>query len=218
VRRVVKVGGSLLGDPPRLRDLLAGLAEGVEGACVIVPGGGPDADAVRAAQGREGFSDAEAHRRALDAMGRTAERFRAMEGRLVVCRAPWESEHLTGEGTESPSPRLRGDGRAPAARRALETTTALVWNPSLLRAGHPEIPETWDVTSDSLALWLATRMNAPVCTLLKFADAPAGAAPEDLARSGLCDAAFPAFARRYRGAIVIQGPTGPVPVLTRRAA
>jgi aspartokinase-like uncharacterized kinase len=219
VRRVVKVGGSLLGDPPRLRNLLARLADGAEGACVIVPGGGPDADAVRVAQSREGFSDAEAHRRALDAMGRTAERFRAMEGRLVVSHAPWAVEPLTGDGevAEALSPKA-GRGDDAAARRPPEETTALVWNPSLLRAGHPDIPETWDVTSDSLALWLATRMNAPVCTLVKSADAPAGAAPEALARAGLCDAAFPAFARRYRGAIVIQGPAGPVPVLTRRAA
>jgi aspartokinase-like uncharacterized kinase len=229
VRRVIKVGGSLLGDPPRLRDVLARLADGAEGPCVIVPGGGPDADAVRAGQALEGFSDAEAHRRALDAMGRTAERFRAIEGRLVLSDTPWELESSAEQGTGFPSPRSRGEAHRPpvvpvgsaraAAQEDLDKATALVWNPALLRDGHPDIPETWDVTSDSLALWLATRMDAPACILVKSADAPAGASPEDLVRSGLCDAAFPAFARCYRGAIAIRGPAGPpVPVLARRAA
>lgn len=192
MRRVVKVGGSLLADRPRLRDLLAALAEGQHGPCVIVPGGGPDADAVRAAQEVEGFSDADAHRRALDAMGRTGERFRAIESRLVPCRAPWDP--------------------------AVNTATALLWDPVLLRGGHPDIPETWDVTSDSLALWLATRMGAPACILVKSADAAPGLDAAALARTGLVDVAFPAFARSYEGTIAIWGPAGPAPVLDRRAA
>ena len=190
MRRVVKVGGSLLADPRRLRDLLAALADGRHGPCVIVPGGGPDADAVRAAQVAEGFSDAEAHRRALDAMGHTARRLRAIEDRLVPSLAPWE----------------------------VDPATALVWDPALLRAGHPDIPETWDVTSDSLALWLAARMGAPACILVKSADAAPGLDAAALSRDGLVDAAFPAFARSYPGIIAVWGPGGPVPVPRLRAA
>lgn len=189
MREVVKVGGSLLADAPRLRAVLAGLAE--RGRCVVVPGGGPDADAVRADQAREGFSDAEAHRRALGAMGRTAARFLALAPHLALSLAPWDEA-----GTE----------------------TALVWDPALLSEGHPDIPETWDVTSDSLALWLAARIGAPTCTLVKSADAPPGCDVDALSRLGLVDAAFPAFARCFRGAIVIDGPGGPVPIPGRRAA
>ena len=189
MREVVKVGGSLLADGPRLRGVLARLATG--GRCVVVPGGGRDADAVRAAQAREGFSDAEAHRRALGAMGRTAARFVAIEPRLATSLAPWDEA---------------GDA------------TTLVWDPALLRGGHPDIPETWDVTSDSLALWLAARIDAPACTLVKSADAPADRDADALSRLGLVDAAFPAFARCFRGAIVIDGPGGPVRIPGRRAA
>lgn len=188
MRAVVKVGGSLLADGPRLRAVLTDCAGR---PCVIVPGGGPDADAVRRAQAAEGFPDVEAHRRALDAMGHTAERFRAIAPSLVISQAPWDDQ---------------------------ATGPALVWDPALLREGHPDIPETWDVTSDSLALWLAARIGAPSCTLVKSADAPPGCDPGSLARSGLVDAAFPLFARSFRGAIVILGPNGPVPVLSRRAA
>ncbi len=192
MRRVVKVGGSLQADPVRLRRLLADLAEGAHGACVIVPGGGSDADAVRAAQPAEGFDDAEAHRRALDAMGRMAGTFRRIEPRLVASLAPWNDR-----------------GRPEAA---------LVWDPALLRAGHSDIPETWDVTSDSLALWLAARIGAPACILVKSADAQPDLDPAAHARTGLVDAAFPAFARSFPGTIAIWGPAGPVPVLDRRAA
>lgn len=187
----MKVGGSLLGDGERLRRVLAGLADGNEGPCIVVPGGGPDADAVRAAQCEEGFSDAEAHRRALDAMSGTASRFRAIEPRLAPTQSPW-------------------DGVA--------TETALVWDPADLKGGHPDIPETWDVTSDSLALWLATRMRAPACFLVKSIEAAPGLDAEALSASGLVDAAFPAFARYFSGTIAIRGPGGTIPIQRRRAA
>ncbi len=178
---VVKLGGSLLADPARLRARLAQLAAGAAGPCLIVPGGGPFAEAVRTAQAALGFGDALAHRLALDAMGRMAEVFRAIEPGLEIFA------------TVLPSSAGEGSG-------------ARVWDPCALRAGHPDIPESWAVTSDSLALWLARETGARACILVKSADAPAGSGPADWARLGLVDAAFPAFAARYPGTIRIEGP------------
>ncbi|MET7242592.1 uridylate kinase [Methylobacterium sp. EM32] len=180
---VVKIGGSLAADRVRLRRLLGGLADGAEGPAVIVPGGGALADAVRATQAALGFPDPLAHRLALDAMAGMARIFAALEPRLVV--------------TQDPGGSLAA-GRMPA------------WDPSAL-GGHPEIPESWDVTSDSLALWLATRLAARTCLLVKSADPPPGAGPADLARTGLVDAAFPGFASRFPGRIVLRGPGGDRP-------
>lgn len=180
---VVKVGGSLLSDAPRLRGVLVGLAEGRDGPCVVVPGGGPFAEAVRTSQAALGFGDALAHRLALDAMGRVAEIFSEFEPRLRIA--------TTGD----------------AAWAILARGGVPVWDPVILKAGHPDIPETWAVTSDSLAVWLATHWRAPRCVLVKSALVPIGARPEDLARLGLVDAAFPAFAARYAGAIVLRGPS-----------
>ncbi|KQP32977.1 uridylate kinase [Methylobacterium sp. Leaf100] len=179
---VVKVGGSLLSDAGRLRAVLAGLAEGRDGPCVVVPGGGPFAEAVRTSQAALGFGDALAHRLALDAMGRMAEIFSAFEPRLAIATT-WD-----------------------AASAILARGGVPVWDPITLKAGHPDIPETWDVTSDSLAVWLATQWNAPRCVLVKSALVPMGASFEDLASLGLVDAAFPAFAARYTGAVVLRGP------------
>lgn len=178
---VVKVGGSLVGDRARLRRLLGALADEDEGPVVIVPGGGALADAVRATQAALGFPDPLAHRLALDAMAGMARIFAALEPRLAV--------------TENP-----GDTRVAGS--------VPVWNPSALKGGHPEIPESWDVTSDSLALWLATRLGAATCLLVKSADSPPGAGVVDLARTGLIDAAFPGFAARFPGRIVLRGPGG----------
>jgi aspartokinase-like uncharacterized kinase len=191
VTAVVKVGGSLEADPHRRRALLTALADGLLGRCIVVPGGGTFAGAVRAAQAREGFSDAEAHRRALDAMSDAAGIFRGIEPRLMQSLEPW---------TEA----------APALVR--------VWNPRRLRAGHPDIPETWDVTSDSLALWLAAQVQAERCVLVKSVDAPGHHDATALARVGLVDAAFPDFAARYGGPIEIWGPTEKVTLALRNAA
>jgi aspartokinase-like uncharacterized kinase len=184
---VVKLGGSLVADAPRLRACLARLAGGAEGPCVVVPGGGPLAEAVRSVQAALGFSDALAHRLALDAMGRMAAILSDLEPRLVPARDPGAVAALLAA------------GQVP------------VWDPVALRDGHPDIPETWDVTSDSLALWLAAAIGAPRCCLVKSADRPAGTDWADLARSGLVDAAFPAFAARYAGRIEILGPGAAYP-------
>ncbi|WP_430913585.1 uridylate kinase [Methylobacterium sp. sgz302541] len=174
---VVKVGGSLLAAPERLRAVLRACAEGREGACILVPGGGPFADAVRNAQADLGFSDALAHRLALDAMGRMAEIFCDLEPRLRVLCDP-----------------------------ASMGGVAAIWDPAALKTGRPDIPERWDVTSDSLALWLAAEIGAATCLLLKSVDAPQGAGTDALSRLGLVDAAFPAFAARFSGRILLRGP------------
>lgn len=179
LRNIVKVGGSLSADPARLRAVLAGLAAGAEGPCIVVPGGGPFADAVRRAQAARGFDDARAHRLALDAMGRMAGVFGRIEPRLTVVQS---------------LDALAGFPGVP------------VWDPAALKAGRPGIPEAWSVTSDSLALWLATHLHAPRCVLVKSRGRPAGASLADLARDGLVDAAFPGFAAAFPGEIVIRGP------------
>ncbi|KMO44747.1 uridylate kinase [Methylobacterium tarhaniae] len=178
---VVKVGGSLVADRARLCRLLGALADGADGRVVVVPGGGGLADAVRAAQGALGFPDPFAHRLALDAMAGMARIFAALEPRLTVTQDPAQ---------------LLAAGAVP------------VWDPSALKAGRPEIPESWDVTSDSLALWLAARLGAQACLLVKSVDARPGAGPAELARLGFVDAALPGFAARFPGAIVLRGPGG----------
>jgi 5-(aminomethyl)-3-furanmethanol phosphate kinase len=179
---VVKIGGSLLGSP-RLNPLLAAIVDARPARAVVVPGGGPFADAVRETQAAMGFSDALAHRLALDAMGQVAA--------ILADRHP---AFAVAAGADEIAARS-GAGRVP------------VWHPRDIRSGRPDVPETWAVTSDSLAAWLATEIGADRLVLVKSVDASPGASPRDLAEAEIVDAAFPAFASRFGGTVTVIGPS-----------
>lgn len=178
---IVKIGGSLTrGAAPRR--LLARLA--AEPGLVVVPGGGALADQVRALQPQLGLSDAAAHRMALLAMEQMAHAMLDLEPRLQP-------------------------GRTPAELAAAAMRGAALWFPAAMTLGHADIPESWDITSDSLALWLAAEMGAERLVLVKApgapVPAPSGARAADMAAwtaTGLVDAAFATMAVRFTGDIL----------------
>jgi aspartokinase-like uncharacterized kinase len=145
---VVKIGGGLLAAGL----LPAACAEALALGAVVVPGGGPFADAVRAVDARVGLPDAVAHRLALVAM----DQFGAVLAQLGV---------------------------APIG--AVATF-----------ADRPDIPESWDVTSDSLAVLHAAAIGAREAILLKAVDADPGATAAELAAAGVVDAYLPEAVRR----------------------
>jgi aspartokinase-like uncharacterized kinase len=184
VKWVVKLGGSLAGSSA-LADWLETLRAGA-GRVVLVPGGGPFADQVRAAQRQTGFDDRVAHHLALLAM----EQF----GRMLAGLAP---------------DLLMAAASRQAIRQALRQGAVPVWLPTRMALGRPEIPESWDVASDSLALWLAGRLGARELVLIKSAPAPAGSlSAAGLAARGLIDAAFPAFLAKTQCRAWYAGPDG----------
>jgi Uncharacterized archaeal kinase related to aspartokinases, uridylate kinases len=131
---VVKLGGSTASHQE-----LAVWIEALAGASlslVIVPGGGLFADQVRDAQKRIGFSDDAAHVMALLAM----EQF----GQVILER------HA----------RFRPARTLEDMQRALAEGKIPVWLASTMVVTAPDIPATWDITSDSLAAWLAGRVGA----------------------------------------------------------
>lgn len=171
-RCVVKLGGSL-SDAATLPGWLETLA-GLGGRVVLVPGGGPFADQVRAAQRRWRFDDRTAHRMALLAM----EQYGLMLAALHPALRPARSAREIG-----------------AARRA---GLVPVWLPSAMALGRPEIAESWEVTSDSLAAWLAARIGLRRVVLVKSAAVPDDAPAAALVASGLVDPLLPAMLRAGR--------------------
>ncbi|MFO1050162.1 MAG: aspartate/glutamate/uridylate kinase [Geminicoccaceae bacterium] len=172
---VVKLGGSLH-DAASLRPRLAELATMPGPPRIVVPGGGPFADAVRAMQPRLGFSGLAAHRMAILAMQQYGLALQALEPRLTLAQTDAE----------------------------LRATRAGIWLPWELAGMSREIEASWDVTSDSLAAWLAARLGAGVLILVKSAPIePGEATAAELAGRGLVDPAFPAFARRLDAPIRI---------------
>jgi aspartokinase-like uncharacterized kinase len=179
---VVKLGGSL-GAAGTLAAWLATLLEHGRGRAVIVPGGGAFADAVRAAQRRDGFSDLAAHRMAVLAMEQYGCLLLDLAPDLVACAGPAEM------------------------RAALGSGRVALWLPSRMVAADPLIAGSWDVTSDSLAAWLARRLEAERLVLIKSAPPPqAGASPAELAALGLVDPAFPGYADAAGCPVICCGP------------
>jgi aspartokinase-like uncharacterized kinase len=121
IETVVKLGGAVLADAPVMA--LAGIPR--DGRTLIVPGGGPFADMVRAADARFGLSDDDAHWAAILAMDQYATALAALAPGLPIV-APYQ------------------------------------W----LRAVDP-LPHSWDVTSDSIAAWVALAVGARRLLLVK---------------------------------------------------
>jgi aspartokinase-like uncharacterized kinase len=135
---VVKLGGSLV-HGPELRAWLAACAAPGNPACVVVIGGGPAVDEVRALQATWAFDEPLAHRLALDAMAINARVAAALEPRLPRM--------------ERPTPGMAG----PA-----------LWIPQP-PCNWLTLPESWAVSADSIALYIAQRLGADCTFLVKSA-------------------------------------------------
>ncbi|MGA7036865.1 MAG: hypothetical protein WBZ08_00515, partial [Pseudolabrys sp.] len=77
---------------------------------------------------------------------------------------------------------------------ALRAGNVPIWSPVKMVLDCREIPPSWDVTSDSLAAWLAGQIGARQIVLVKHG-AAFGNPPSvvDLAARGIVDQAFPRF-------------------------
>ncbi len=177
---VIKLGGSLLGSP-ELKRWLATIASNSDGHVIIVPGGGLYADAVRQAQQIAGFDDAAAHRLAVMAMDQYGQTLAALEPGLVTAATELE-----------------------LAERSWQHR-GIVWLPSGMVLADDGIPASWDITSDSLAAWLASRIQAKHLILVKSLANIARLTPQQLAEQGVVDPAFPQFAARTDCPVICLG-------------
>jgi probable H4MPT-linked C1 transfer pathway protein len=142
IERVVKVGGGLLAHPRDLERVMDRMCKARR--AIVVPGGGPFADAVRALDPRVAPSDARQHWMAVQAMDQYAE---VLLGLLAHA----------GERVETLA----------EAQAALKAGRIPVLAPSRwLRHADP-LPRSWDVTSDSIAAWIAGQASATTLALIK---------------------------------------------------
>lgn len=139
---VVKLGGSLLGTPA-LKGWLDAFAQFGNGKIVIVPGGGVFADAVRDAQAKTGIDDATAHQMALVAMDQYATLMASLNRDLFIASSVLGMKALCLQ------------------------NKAIIWKPSAMVLADKDLPMSWDLTSDSLAAWLATKLNAQHLLVVK---------------------------------------------------
>ncbi|MGH6795684.1 MAG: hypothetical protein ACREDD_07465 [Methylocella sp.] len=177
---IVKLGGSLA-HTPHCAAWLEALAEW-GGPLILVPGGGAFADCVRAAQGAMGFNDTAAHRMALNAMGQFGIALAAYSDAFAVAASHAE------------------------LNSALRAGTIPVWLPEKMVLGASDVPKCWDVTSDSLAAWLAWTFGARRLLLIKATDLAAPGSARDLATDKIVDPLFPRFAAESHVEVWLAGP------------
>jgi aspartokinase-like uncharacterized kinase len=176
---VIKVGGSLFDWPElprRLTEMIdARQAADREERLVLIAGGGPAADVVRALDRIHGLDERSAHRLALYAMDLTA----IILAELVPGTVPVQSlDSLRAVCTDGSIPVL-------APRLILD---------DFERSGRDRLPASWDVTSDTIAAWMALHIGADRLILLKSAPLPLGTTRLDAARLELVDPMLPIVA------------------------
>jgi probable H4MPT-linked C1 transfer pathway protein len=153
VDTVVKLGGGVLSSVERFKQVLSAIGIAARRrALLIVPGGGPFADAVRDVDRRLALSDDAAHWMAVLAMDQYA---------CLVA-----TQLVGGEMVAHP----REIDAALAAGRVP------VLAPSRWLRDSDPLPHSWQVTSDSIAAWVTGQLAARRLVVIK----PPGAEGEDL--------------------------------------
>ena len=165
---VVKIGGSLNTNPmlPAWLDLLA---ECGGGRVIVVCGGGAFADAVRRAQALWQIGDLSAHNMAVLAMAQTAYLMHGLNPALQLTRSKAE------------------------IRRVLHKGQTALWLPFELQRNKPDAQTNWEVTSDSIALELAHRLNAERLVVVKSCAIDPKLNLAQLALAGIVDQRFGAL-------------------------
>jgi aspartokinase-like uncharacterized kinase len=141
---VIKIGGGIAAYPRGMARVGAAVAQTARAhRIVVVPGGGPFADAVREFDRRVGLSPDAAHWMAILAMDQYAH---ALVGHI-------------------PGALLVDEPGAIAA--AAEVGRAAVLAPSRWMRSADVLPHTWQVTSDSIAAFIAGALDASRLVLVK---------------------------------------------------
>jgi (4-(4-[2-(gamma-L-glutamylamino)ethyl]phenoxymethyl)furan-2-yl)methanamine synthase len=154
---VIKFGGGVLAHCEYFDAALGALATaGQARRLLVVPGGGPFADSVRAVDRQHRLSDDAAHWMAILAMDQHAH---LIASRLACAQLVSTKEEIL----------------------AAERGRVMVLAPSQwLREADP-LPHSWDVTSDSIAAWVAGALGVRHLVLIK---------PPDASGADLVDAYF----------------------------
>lgn len=168
---VVKLGGSFCSDP-RLPDWLSLVTQLGGGRVALVCGGGGLADEVRRLQSRWALDDLPAHNMAVLAMVQNAYMLHGL------------------------NPALQPVSREADLPLTLRRGRVALWMPLELLRHQPDANTNWDVTSDSIALGLARRLNAERLVVLKTCPIDASLSLGQLVEADVLDRRFAVLAQQ----------------------
>jgi aspartokinase-like uncharacterized kinase len=172
---VVKLGGSLLNVPDLPRRLERLLSAHSETRPVLIVGGGAPVDGVRDWARAFSLGEAAAHELALQAMDLTATLATKILPRASIVASFDEAKEAWADG-------------------ALPVFSP--WSSDLRASILSSLPQSWAVTSDSLAAWTAIQWQAEALWLLKSINSPVGIGWHEAAGQGVVDEFFPVLSAR----------------------
>jgi len=173
---VVKIGGSLFDLPDLGSRLGCWLERNAGGTVLLVPGGGPFAEAVRNLDRRHGLDADTAHWLAIRAMTLSARLLQALLGSRSALAEEWEDCRRIWQGGGIP---------------IIEAYNFLQEDER-----HPDhLPHTWSVSSDSIAARIAVLAKASRLNLLKSVSVPEDMDWPEAARQGFVDEYFRTLAQ-----------------------
>ena len=183
--RVVKLGGSLLqrsDTQDRIQRWVQSL-DTTDWIQVWVVGGGEWVELIREFDRQHRLTADQSHAASIAAMEVTA--------RLV---SGWFPEWQVVDSVQELTTTIERSGDNQRGRNSSErdplTWNHLIWYPlASLSRGELDLPASWDVTSDSIAAWLAGRVNADELVLLKSCHRESNQ-PLDWIQAGLVDRWF----------------------------
>lgn len=150
-------------DPDALSVCLNNIEHNAKERVVIVPGGGMFADQVRIAQQQWLFNDEIAHEMAILAMQQMALLLYSLKPRFLL------ANQLSSIDNSAP---------------------VVIWSPDINLLNLSMVEASWEVTSDSLAAWLAMQIKADELILIKSAEIPLGITFQQMQKQGIVDKAF----------------------------
>ena len=200
--RVIKIGGSLLQReslPADLLDYQALLVEPLVNVWVV--GGGVAVDTIRARDRVQALSADDAHWSSIEAMD--------TNGMLLASRLPdWWLTDDHADPLKAASQLLaiacddrkgqavkRNSADCPAPQNFILQTKNWLIEADKDPDVRPRLPQSWEVTSDSIAAWAAIQLHAIELVLLKSCDIP-NVTIAELAGLGIVDAHLPTFSLR----------------------
>ena len=161
---VLKIGGSLY-DSPCLAEWMSKFSQGLNQVVIIVPGGGPFADQVRAAGKKWKLPEDCAHDMAVLGMQQFGHMMSGLNNQL----------HLL--------------NRCEEISAMPSNYKVAVWAPYEEVLNANDLEKDWQTTSDSLALWLAAKLSANHLCIVKSAVTD-GKTLDKLIGEGIVDANF----------------------------
>ena len=141
----IKVGGSLF-DSKYLMDCLASINKHKNKKIIIIPGGGPFADQVRLADEKFCLEPHHSHNMAVLAMQQFSYVLASMNSEFILANT------------------------AEKINQAWNASKVVIWEPYLMISDQCTLDKTWDVTSDSLAAWLANELGMRNLLLIKSSE------------------------------------------------